>query len=88
MTPHHLNKNETDEKVRGAVSDERFRKKEHLLKSKDFNKVYKRGRAGRSDGVVLYCLPNALGGPHKKLGGDPKIPRHELGSDQRHPHEV
>lgn len=48
------------------ISDERFRKKEHLLKSKDFNKVYKKGLAGRSDGVVLYCMANAL--EHNRLG--------------------
>ena len=48
------------------ISDERFRKKEHLLKSKDFNKVYKKGRLGRADGVVMYCMANAL--PHNRLG--------------------
>ena len=48
------------------ISDERFRKIEHLLKSKDFNKVYKKGRLGRSDGVILYCLANAL--EHNRLG--------------------
>ena len=42
------------------ISDERFSKREHLLKTKDFSKVYKKGLAGRSDGVVLYCLANAL----------------------------
>ena len=48
------------------ISDERFRKKERLLKSKDFNKVYKKGLAGRANGVVLYCLANAL--EHNRLG--------------------
>ena len=48
------------------ISDERFSKKEHLLKTKDFSKVYKKGLAGRSDGVVLYCLANAL--QHNRLG--------------------
>ena len=48
------------------ISDERFSKKEHLLKSKDFSKVYKKGLAGRSDGVMLYCLANAL--EHNRLG--------------------
>ena len=48
------------------ISDERLRKIEHLLKSKDFNKVYKKGAAGRSNGVVLYCLANTLG--HNRLG--------------------
>ena len=48
------------------ISDEGFRKKEHLLKAKDFNKVYKKGLAGRSDGVILYCLANGL--EHNRLG--------------------
>ena len=48
------------------ISDERFSKKEHLLKSRDFSKVYKKGLAGRSDGVILYCLANAL--EHNRLG--------------------
>ncbi len=48
------------------ISDERFRKKEHLLKSKEFSRVYKKGLAGRSDGVILYCLANAL--EHNRLG--------------------
>ena len=48
------------------ISDERFSKKEHLLKAKDFNKVYKKGLAGRSDGVILYCLANSL--EHNRLG--------------------
>ena len=48
------------------ISDERFSKKEHLLKSKDFNKVYKRGLAGRAEGVLLYSLANSLG--HNRLG--------------------
>ena len=48
------------------ISDERFSKKEHLLKSKDFSKVYRKGLAGRSDGVILYCLANAL--EHNRLG--------------------
>ena len=48
------------------ISDEKFSKKEHLLKSKDFSKVYKKGLAGRADGVILYCLANAL--EHNRLG--------------------
>lgn len=43
------------------ISGERFRKNEHLLKSKEFDRVYKKGLAGRAEGVVLYCLPNSLG---------------------------
>lgn len=48
------------------ISDERFHKKEHLLKTKEFGKVYKKGLAGRTNGVILYCLPNELG--HNRLG--------------------
>ena len=48
------------------ISDERFRKREHLLKSKEFDKVYRKGLAARAEGVILYCLPNALG--HNRLG--------------------
>jgi len=44
----------------GMTPDERFRKNERLLKSKEFDRVYKKGLAGRADGIVLYCLPNAL----------------------------
>ena len=46
--------------------DEKFSKREHLLKSKEFNKVYKKGLASRADGVILYCLPNGL--EHNRLG--------------------
>jgi len=42
------------------ISDERFRKKEHLLKSKEFSKVYKKGLGARADGVVFYSLANGL----------------------------
>ena len=46
--------------------DERLRKKERLLKSKDFRLVYKKGRAfygpdGKKAGVVLCRAPNGLG---------------------------
>lgn len=46
--------------------DEKFGKKEHILKSKDFNRAYKKGLAGRADGVILYCLANGLA--HNRLG--------------------
>ena len=42
------------------ISDERFTKKEHLLKTKDFAKAYKKGRSFRCANIVLYCLPNTL----------------------------
>ncbi|MDD5427886.1 MAG: ribonuclease P protein component [Candidatus Omnitrophica bacterium] len=43
------------------ISDERFGKKEHLLKSRDFSKVYKKGLPARAGGVIVYCLANDLG---------------------------
>ena len=48
------------------ISGEKFRKNEHLLKTGDFKKVYKKGLVGRTTGVVLYSLvrgdgPNRLG---------------------------
>lgn len=48
------------------ISDESFRKKEHLLKSIDFRKVYKAGRPVKRDALILYSLPNSLG--HNRLG--------------------
>lgn len=39
---------------------ERFPKKEHLVKTKDFKKVYLEGRAFRNEAIVLYALPNPL----------------------------
>ncbi len=46
--------------------DEKFRPRERLLKSRDFNKVYKKAIAGRSGGVILYSLPNGL--EYNRLG--------------------
>jgi len=43
------------------ISGEKFRKSEHLLKSKQFSVVYKKGRSYRSDYLVAYCLPNDTG---------------------------
>ena len=42
------------------IPDETFRKKEHILKSKDFSAVYKRGRSFRRSGFVLAVMPNGL----------------------------
>ncbi|MDD5422213.1 MAG: ribonuclease P protein component [Candidatus Omnitrophota bacterium] len=42
------------------ISDEKFGKDEHLLKTADFSKVYKRGVPHKSGGIILYCQPNAL----------------------------
>lgn len=43
-----------------------FPKEEHLLKSKDFACVYKKGASFKQDGLVLYRLPNKL--PNTRLG--------------------
>lgn len=48
------------------ISDERFRKKEHLLKTKEFSKIYKKALAGKTNGIILYCLANKL--EHNRLG--------------------
>ena len=48
------------------ISDEKFRKKEHILKSKDFRTVYKKGRSFRKSGFVLSVMPNDLG--NSRLG--------------------
>ncbi len=48
------------------ISDERFRKKEHILKTKDFSKIYKKGTASKINGVIFYCLANNL--EHNRLG--------------------
>ncbi len=44
-----------------ASRDESFQKKEHILKSKDFRKAYKKGLMAKRESLVLYCLPNGLG---------------------------
>lgn len=43
------------------ISDERLRKKEHILKSGEFRRVYKGARARKYGAIILYCLPNNLG---------------------------
>ena len=48
------------------ISDGKFRKKEHILKSKDFMAVYRKGRSFKRSGVVMCCAPTALG--HNRLG--------------------
>lgn len=42
------------------ISDETLGKKEHILKSKDFRAVYKKGRSFRKSGFVLSVAPNGL----------------------------
>jgi len=46
--------------------DEKFGKLEHVLKSKDFRLIYKKGLRGKLDAVILYCLPNEL--EYSRLG--------------------
>ena len=46
--------------------DGRFGKREHLLKTKDFRKVYGKGRSAKGGAIHLYCLPNGLG--HTRIG--------------------
>jgi len=48
------------------ISDETFGKRERLLKSKDFGRVYKKGISFKKDSVILYCLPSGL--EHNRLG--------------------
>ena len=43
------------------ISCERFRKNEHILKTKDFAHVYKKGRQFKKDSLILYVLPNTFG---------------------------
>ena len=43
----------------GMISDETFAKKERLIKTKDFRKVYSDGRSYKAGFVVLRLLPNA-----------------------------
>lgn len=40
---------------------EKFRKREHILKSKQFSAIYKKGRSCKSDYLAAYCLPNNIG---------------------------
>ncbi len=48
------------------ISDETFSKKEHILKSKEFGKIYKKGMSRKLEGVVLCVLQNGL--LHNRLG--------------------
>lgn len=42
------------------ISDEGFPKKEHLVKTSDFRRVYSRGRSVRKDAYVFYYSANNL----------------------------
>jgi len=48
------------------ISDGKFRKREHILKSRDFRTVYKKGLSVKSGPLVLCCMPNGL--PHSRVG--------------------
>lgn len=48
------------------ISVETFSKREHILKSKEFSTVYKKGRSFKKDGFVLCVLSNNLA--HNRLG--------------------
>lgn len=42
------------------IPDGKFAKKEHILKTRDFSKVYRKGSSRRAGNLVLYRLPNGL----------------------------
>jgi len=42
------------------TSDGDFKKKEHVLKTKDFGRIYKSGRCHKKDGIVLYSRANDM----------------------------
>lgn len=48
------------------ISDGAFRKNEHILKSKEFREIYKKGRSVKKNGFVLCVMPNGL--EHSRLG--------------------
>jgi ribonuclease P protein component len=48
------------------ISDGKFGREERVMKTGDFRKAYKEGRAYRSGGYSLFLLPNT--GPGSRLG--------------------
>ena len=48
------------------ATDEKFGKQEHILKTGDFARVYKKGRAARSELIFLHYLANGLA--HGRIG--------------------
>ena len=42
------------------ISVGKFSKREHLLKSREFGAVYKKGRSFKKNGFVLCVMPNGL----------------------------
>lgn len=59
-------KTERPAQAHRMIPDGSLGKKDRLLKSKDFQRVYKKGIAERKDFFVLYSLANSLG--HNRLG--------------------
>ncbi len=48
------------------IPDGKFHKREHILKSRDFRAVYKKGLSVKSGPLVLCCMPNSLA--HSRVG--------------------
>lgn len=48
------------------VPDENFEKKEHILKTGEFARIYKKGIFRKAGPIVIYRLPNGL--KHSRIG--------------------
>lgn len=48
------------------ISDGKFRKREHILKSRDFRAVYKKGLSVKDGPLVLCAMPNGMA--HSRIG--------------------
>lgn len=48
------------------ISDETFHKKEHILRSGEFNVIYRKGRSFKENGFVLCVMSNGLA--YNRLG--------------------
>jgi ribonuclease P protein component len=48
------------------ISDGKFHKREHILKTRDFGTVYKKGLSVKNGPLVLCCMPNGLA--HSRVG--------------------
>jgi len=68
MTPRPISDPSTGSGSSRAKSrdDESFPKDEHILKTKGFKGIYKKGSITRGGGLVFYCLPNGL--PTARIG--------------------
>ena len=49
-----------------VASDGKFRKNEHILKSRDYRSVYKKGLSVKQGPLVLCYIPNGL--EHSRIG--------------------